>query len=85
VECVKPVRFVVNTPTPAPLLVVLFKVVGFVTVLYATPLAVTEEIPGLTTFPPVIALFSVIFDIGVVVTEGKHPFQLGTPLQNVKT
>jgi hypothetical protein len=75
----------VKTPVPVPSLVVLLAVVGFWTVPYATPLAVTEERPSLTTFPPVTAVLKVIFDARFVVTEGKHPFQLGTPLQNVKT
>jgi len=82
---VKPVRIVVNKPVPTPLLVVLFEVVGFDVVPYTIPLAVIEVNPSLTTFPPVTAVFIVIFDAGVVITLGKHPVQLGTPSQNVKT
>ena len=65
----------VNTPVPklfqvvlVPLLVVLLAVVGFWTVPYATPLAVTES--PTVTLPPVTAAVDVMPVADVVVTVG---------------
>jgi hypothetical protein len=59
-----------NVPVPVPLLVVLLAVVGFWTVPYATPLAVTMSPPSEVTLPPVIAPIEVFDVIDVVITAG---------------
>jgi len=60
----------VKTPAPVPSLVVLLAVVGFWTVPYATPLAVTEAPPSAVTSPPVVAPVDVMPVADVVVTVG---------------
>ncbi len=65
-----------NPPTPVPLLVLLFAVVGFGEVLQHTPLAVTVAPPALFTVPPLVAEVAVIFEIAVVVTVGIVAFAI---------
>jgi hypothetical protein len=67
---VRLVRELVNTPVPAPLLVVSSAVVGFADVLQQTPRAVTESPPSSVTLPPPDAVVEVIEVIVAVVTVG---------------
>ena len=60
----------VNTPVPVPSLVMLLAVVGYWTVPYATPLAVTEAPPSDVTSPPVVAPVVVMPVTDVVDTVG---------------
>ncbi len=55
------------------------EVVGFVEVLQQTPSVVIGEPPLDVTFPPLLAVVAVIFEIAVVVTVGK-----ATDVVNVK-
>jgi hypothetical protein len=69
----------VKTPIPVPLLVVLLVVVGFWTVPYATPLAVTDTPPSVVTFPPIVAPVDVMYvRVDVVVTMGNASFKQRT-------
>ena len=67
---VKPVRALTNTPVPVPSEVLSFAVVGLGDVLQHTPLAVTVVPPPEETFPPLVAVFTSMFEASVVVTVG---------------
>ena len=71
VDGVRPVSVLLNVPVPVPLLVVLLAVVGFWTVPYATPLAVTMAPPSEVTLPPVVAPVDVMPVANVVITVGE--------------
>jgi hypothetical protein len=58
----------VKTPVPDPLFVVLFAVVGFWVVPYATPRAVTDTPPSDKTLPPEFAPVDETDDVGLVTT-----------------
>jgi len=65
---VKPVIELVKLPAPLPSVVLLSAVVGLGAVLQQTPRAVTEVLPSDVTFPPQVAVVSVILDTASVVT-----------------
>jgi hypothetical protein len=67
---IRPVRLLVKDPVPAPLLVVLFAVVGLGLVLQHTPRAVMAEPPSLLMLPPLLAVVAVMALAAVVLRTG---------------
>ena len=65
---VSPVIELVNSPSPAPSVVMLSNVVGLALVLQQTPRDVTGDVPALVTLPPTTAVVEVIELITEVVT-----------------
>ena len=60
-------------PVPLPSVVWESEIVGFEEVLQQTPRAVTDELPCPVTFPPPVAVVSVILVMELVETVGTVP------------
>ena len=67
-ESAKPLKVVLNTPEPDPLNAVLSAKVGFWVLLYTMPRDVIGCCSALLTFPPMVAVVSVMEDAGEVET-----------------
>ena len=69
---VNAVRLLTNAPEPVPSDVLLPVMSGLCEELQHTPLAVIDAPPSLVIFPPLTALYCVIPDITVVVSDGRE-------------